>query len=62
MIACITPLDDFVDENITTLNYASRASHISNAPTINQDPKLKLINDQKRMIERLQQELKRAND
>lgn len=45
MIACITPSDDYVDENLSTLNYASRASHISNLPTINQDPKLKLIND-----------------
>ncbi|CDW90813.1 kinesin motor domain containing protein [Stylonychia lemnae] len=62
MIACITPLDDYLDENISTLNYASRASHISNVPTINQDPKLKLINEQKRMIERLQRELKIAND
>lgn len=43
MIACVTPLDDFADENISTLNYASLASHISNLPTINQDPKLKLI-------------------
>ena len=53
MIACITPSDDYMDENLSTLNYASRASNISNLPTINQDPKLKLINEQKRTIERL---------
>ena len=23
MLACITPLDDFIEENISTLNYAS---------------------------------------
>lgn len=54
MIACLTPLDDFIDENISTLSYASKASHISNVPTINQDPKLKLINDQRKTIDRLQ--------
>eukprot|EP00347_Sterkiella_histriomuscorum_P020722 403336729 len=62
MIACITPLDDYIDENVSTLNYASRAQNISNVPMINQDPKLKLIQEQKRMIERLQKELKLAND
>jgi hypothetical protein len=35
MIACVTPLDDFIDENFSTLNYASQASHISNVPIIN---------------------------
>ena len=35
MIACITPLDDYVDENLSTLNYASRTSQISNIPVIN---------------------------
>jgi kinesin family protein 4/21/27 len=53
MIACLTPLDEFIDENLSTLNYASKASHISNIPTINEDPKLKLIKEQKKMIERL---------
>lgn len=62
MIACLSPLDDFLDENMSTLNYASRAYNISNLPIINQDPRLKIIQEQKKTIERLQLELKRAND
>ena len=62
MIACLSPLDDYLDENMSTLNYASRAQNISNLPIINQDPRLKIIQDQKKTIERLQLELKRAND
>ena len=62
MIACLAPIDLYTEENISTLNYAARAAKISNAPSINMDPKLKQIIDQKRTIERLKQELKRAND
>ena len=62
MIACLAPIDLYTEENISTLNYAARAAKISNAPSINMDPKMKRIMDQKRTIERLQQELKRAND
>lgn len=62
MIACIAPVDLYTEENISTLNYAARAAKISNAPSINMDPKLKQIMEQKRTIERLKQELKRAND
>ncbi len=53
MIACLSPLDDYLDENMSTLNYASRAQNISNLPIINQDPRLKIIQDQKKTIERL---------
>ena len=62
MIACLAPIDVYTEENISTLNYAARAARISNKPAINMDPKLKQIIDQKRTIDRLQQELKRAND
>ena len=62
MIACLAPIDLYTEENISTLNYAARAAKISNAPSINMDPKLKQIIEQKRTIERLKQELKRAND
>jgi hypothetical protein len=37
----------FVDENISTLNYASQASNIKNDPIRNEDPKIKLINQLK---------------
>jgi len=39
MIACITPIDLYFEENISTLNYATRAAKITNAPTVNMDPK-----------------------
>jgi len=62
MVACIAPIELFIEENISTLNYASRASRIANVPMINMDPKLKQLMDQKKTIDRLKQELKRAND
>ena len=39
MIACLNPCDLHIDENLSTLNYASRASYISNKPIKNEDPK-----------------------
>jgi len=34
MIACLSPLDRDLDENISTLNYASLTGQIKNEPTI----------------------------
>jgi len=45
MIACLSPSDRYLEENLSTLEYASRASQISNIPTKNIDPKLSLLND-----------------
>jgi kinesin family protein 4/21/27 len=58
MIAWIAPSDRFFEENISTLNYATRASYIANAPTKNIDPKIKEIQDLKRLKETLEVELK----
>ena len=44
-IACLSPSDRYLDENISTLKYASKASQISNIPVKNVDPKLLLISD-----------------
>lgn len=41
MIACLPPSDTFIDENITTLTYATKAMYISNDPKWNDDPKMK---------------------
>ena len=43
MISCLTPNNKFYDENKSTLNYASRASHIANRPVKNDDPKSKMV-------------------
>lgn len=45
MIACLSPSDRFFEENLSTLQYAARASQISNIPTKNVDPKLLILND-----------------
>lgn len=43
MIACLNPCDMYIEENINTLQYASKASFISNKPIKNEDPKMMLI-------------------
>jgi kinesin family protein 4/21/27 len=57
MIACLSPLDIFIDENISTLNYAAKAKLIHNLPHVNIDPKVHKIQAQRKTIERLKQEL-----
>ena len=47
MIACISPSSLFYNENVSTLNYASKASRISNKPIKNHDPKNIVIQDLK---------------
>jgi len=43
MLACLSPADKHYEENLSTLQYASQAANIKNEPTINMDPKDKLI-------------------
>ncbi len=57
MIACLSPSDAFVEENLSTLAYATKASYISNEPIKNEDPKMKLINELKTKVVSLQREL-----
>ena len=40
MIACLNPSSNHFEESLQTLTYASMASYINNAPTINVDPKV----------------------
>jgi len=53
MIACLSPSDAYVEENLSTLAYATKASFISNEPTKNEDPKMKLINELKSKVSSL---------
>jgi hypothetical protein len=62
MIACVAPIDLYLEENVSTLNYAARASMISNAPAINMDPQQRKLAEAKAKIKSLQEELRRAND
>lgn len=57
MIACLSPSDAYIDENISTLTYASKAHNISNIPVKNIDPKSKLTKKLKREIRDLKKEL-----
>ena len=58
MMACLSPSDKFVEENISTLQYAARASLISNIPTKNVDPQVLQLNETKKKIFELERELR----
>ena len=62
MISCISPCHSYIEDNISTLNYSSKASFISNKPIVNQDSKTLLINELKIQIKELTKQLKEAND
>ena len=62
MIACLNPCDMYIEENINTLQYASRASYISNKPVKNDDPKMRLIEELKKENRILNEELAKANE
>ena len=61
MIACLSPSDSYFEENISTLNYATKASFISNIPTKNEDPKMKMVSELREKVARLEKELADAN-
>ena len=50
MIACLNPCDAQIEENLSTLSYASKASFISNKPIKNEDPKTRQIEELKRQV------------
>ena len=58
MMACLSPSDRYIEENISTLNYAARASLISNLPTKNVDPQLMQLHDAKKKTQDLERELR----
>lgn len=61
MLACISPSDEFFDENISTLTYATKAAYIANKPIKNEDPRLRLIKQLKNEVASLNKELESAN-
>ncbi|GLD99647.1 hypothetical protein PINS_up008373 [Pythium insidiosum] len=62
MVACLSPSDAFVDENLSTLVYASKAQAIANHPTKNEDPKTLLIQELRREVESLRTQLAQAHE
>ena len=57
MIACIAPLDAYVEETLSTLLYAGRARNITNDPRVNEDPRSALIRQLREEIVSLKKEL-----
>lgn len=62
MLACLNPCDAQMEENLSTLSYASKASFISNKPIKNEDPKTQQIAELKRQVKILTEELANANE
>lgn len=62
MVACLSPSDNYAEENLSTLNYATKASYIQNQPNQNIDPKLKLIAELRDKVRSLQMELEGAQN
>ena len=60
MIACLNPCDAFIDENISTLTYATKAGNIANEPVRNVDPKTKALRGLKSEVANLKKELLEA--
>ena len=44
------------------MNYAKKASYISNEPIRNDDPKVRIINELRAKVEMLEDELRQANE
>ena len=61
MVACCSPSDSYIDENLSTLNYAGLTKHIANNVHINEDPKTALIRKLRAEIKMLRGLLARAN-
>lgn len=62
MLACLCPHDLFFEENLSTLTYATKASYITNRPTVNDDPRSKLVTELRQQVRALTEELARANE
>ena len=43
MIACMTPSDAYIEETVSTLNYAARVMNIKNKPIVQRDAKDQII-------------------
>jgi Kinesin motor domain len=57
MIACLSPIDDYLEDNISTLEYATKTGCISNEPVKNVDPKTRVIKDLKNEVKKLKKDL-----
>ena len=56
MIACVSPSEVYMEETISTLNYATRTMNIKNKPIVQMDAKEQIIFNLKREIQLLKME------
>jgi len=56
MIACVSPSDVYLEETMSTLNYATRTMNIKNKPIIQMDEKEQIIFNLRKEIELLRME------
>lgn len=56
MIACVSPSDIYIDETMSTLNYATRTMNIKNKPVLQMDAKEQIIFNLRREIQLLRME------
>ena len=56
MIACVSPSSEYVEETMSTLNYACRAMNIKNKPVIQLDAKEQVIYNLRREVDLLKME------
>lgn len=57
MVACVSPSDRYVEETVSTLLFAGRASNIENVPHVNEDPVTALVRQLREEIRQLKTEL-----
>jgi len=62
MLACLNPCDVHIEENLSTLTYAAKAAFITNKPFKNDDPRTRQIEDLKKQVKLLNDELAKANE
>lgn len=62
MLSCINPMSKQIEENVSTLEYSSKASDVINKPIQNIDPSMVIINELKDRINILECELNRCKN
>jgi hypothetical protein len=60
LLACINPHEDYLEETLSTLQYALSAGRIRNQVNINLDPKAREIRELREEKEKLRKELELA--
>eukprot|EP00899_Mesostigma_viride_P022462 jgi/Mesvir1/33/Mv19461-RA.3 len=57
MVACVAPSDKYFEDNLSTLEYGSKAKNISNTLVVNEDPKTRLIRELRERVKFLEAQL-----